>query len=227
MYELSLRIVVRTLLDGDLTPDEVTMVARALDQGTAHFDSRYNGVQALIPDFLPTLGNLRLRRAVKVIDRILYRLIEKRRAATNHGQHGTDVISVLLETRARDGKPLTDREIRDEVITLFLSGHETMALALTWALYLLARNPAKQACLRAELNSALEVGAVPTVADMSMLSYTEAVVNETFRLYPPAYAVNREAIRPTVIGNHKLAKPTPRPGKHLRGTPECRALRRA
>jgi cytochrome P450 len=91
-------------------------------------------------------------------------------------------------------------------MTLFLAGHETTALALTWALYLLARNPAQQDALRDEIGSTLEVGALPTVADAPRLPYTEAVVNETLRLYPPAYAVSREAIRPTTIGGHDLSK---------------------
>jgi len=92
------------------------------------------------------------------------------------------------------------------VMTVFLAGHETTALALTWALYLLARNPTKQTALRQELKSVLEVGTTPTLADIPRLPYTDAVVNETFRLYPPAYAVSREVIHPTEIGGMKLGK---------------------
>lgn len=202
MYELTLRIVVRTLLASDIERDEVETVGRSLAEGTQFFDSRYNGLSFFIPDFLPTPANLRVRRAVKRIDEIVYRLIADRRAHPGDG----DVISMLLAARNDAGQPLTDREIRDEVMTVFLAGHETTALALTWALYLLARNPVKQASLRQELTSVLKVGALPTLADIPRLQYTEAVVNETFRLYPPAYAVSREVIRPTEIGGHKLGK---------------------
>jgi cytochrome P450 len=200
MYELTLRIVVRTLLAADIDEHEVKTVGNALAEGAQHFDSRFNGIAFFIPDFLPTAGNLRLRAAVKRIDRIVYRLIDERRAKPGEG----DLISMLLEARSDADQPLTNKEIRDEIMTLFLAGHETTALALTWALYLLARNAAAQARLREELESVLKVGALPTVADIPRLPYTEAVVNETFRLYPPAYAVSREAIRPTTIGGHAL-----------------------
>jgi cytochrome P450 len=202
MYELTLRIVVKTLLASDIERDEVETVGKSLAEGTGFFDSRFNGLSFFIPDFLPTPANLRVRRAVKRIDEIVYGLIEKRRLQPGDG----DVISMLLAARNDAGQPLTDKEIRDEVMTVFLAGHETTALALTWALYLLAKNPTKQAALRQELASVLKVGAVPTLADTPHLPYAEAVVNETFRLYPPAYAVSREVIRPTEIGGRMLGK---------------------
>jgi len=202
MYELTLRIVVKTLLASDIERDEVETVGRSLAEGTQFFDSRFNGLSFFIPDFLPTPANLRVRRAVKRIDEIVYKLIADRRAHPGDG----DVISMLLAARNDAGQPLTDKEIRDEVMTVFLAGHETTALALTWALYLLAKNPAKQAALRQELASELELGSTPNLTDIPRLPYTEAVVNETFRLYPPAYAVSREVIRPTVIGGRQLGK---------------------
>jgi len=202
MSQLTLRIVVRTLLASDITDAEIDTVSASLAQGSEHFDSRFNGLAFFIPDFLPTPGNLRLRAGVKRLDKIIYRLIAERREQPGKD----DVISMLLEARTEAGQPLTDREIRDEVMTLFLAGHETTALTLTWALYLLARNPTKQASLRAELKAQLQVGALPTVADIPRLVYTDAVVNETFRLYPPAYAVSREAVRETTVGGHTLHK---------------------
>ena len=201
MSQLTLRIVVRTLLASDITEAEIDTVSRSLAQGSKHFDSRFNGLAFFIPDFLPTPGNLRLRAGVRRLDKIIYRLIAERREQPGKD----DVISMLLEARSEAGAPLTDKEIRDEVMTLFLAGHETTALTLTWALYLLARNPAVQATLRQELHAQLAVGALPTIADIPRLPFTEAVVNETFRLYPPAYAVSRQAIRPTEIGGHHLA----------------------
>jgi len=208
MYELTLRIVVRTLLASDVTDEDIETVGAELAKATHHFDSRFNGIKFFIPDFMPTPGNLRTRAGVRKLDRIVYRLIAQRRTALGAADHdaGTDVISLLLETRKEDGTALTDAEIKDEVMTLFLAGHETTALALTWALYLLARNPAQQDYLRGELESVLAVGALPALADIARLPYTEAVVNETLRLYPPAYAISRDAIRPTTIAGHPLKK---------------------
>src|SRR4051795_5712666 len=201
MTELTLRIVVRTLLASDVTEQDIETVARAAAELTHHFDSRFNGLSFFIPDFVPTPNNLRMRATVKRLDTIIYRLIAQRRA-----EPGTDdVISMLLEARTESGKPLTDREIRDEVMTLFLAGHETTALALTWALYALARNSQAQARLHAELTQTLR-DRLPTVADIPNLPYTDAVINETLRLYPSAYAVSREAIRPTTIAGQAVTK---------------------
>src|SRR3954454_23129605 len=201
MTELTLRIVVRTLLASDVTEQDIETVRRAAAELTHHFESRFNGLSFFIPDFVPTPNNLRMRATVKRLDTIMYRLIAQRRA-----EPGTDdVISMLLEARTESGKPLTDREIRDEVMTLFLAGHETTALALTWALYALARNSQAQARLHAELTQTLR-GRLPTVADIPNLPYTDAVINETLRLYPSAYAVSREAIRPTTIAGRSVSK---------------------
>jgi cytochrome P450 len=201
MTELTLRIVVRTLLASDVTEQDIETVARAAAELTHHFDSRFNGLSFFIPDFVPTPNNLRMRRTVKRLDTIIYRLIAQRRATSG----GDDIISMLLAARNDSGKPLTDREIRDEVMTLFLAGHETTALTLTWALYALARNPDAQSRLQAELEETLG-DRVPTVNDIPNLRYTDAVINETLRLYPSAYAVSREAIRPTTIAGQPVSK---------------------
>lgn len=208
MTELTLRIVVRTLLASDVTEKDIETVGRAAAELTHYFDSRFNGLSFFIPDFVPTPNNLRMRTTVRRLDKIVYRLIsERRRTSQPAATTGDDIISMLLEARSESGKPLTDREIRDEVMTLFLAGHETTALALTWALYALGRNPEAQDRLKAELSEVLG-DRLPTVADIPRLPYTDAVVDEVLRLYPSAYAVSREAIRPTTIAGRKLTKRT-------------------
>jgi cytochrome P450 len=150
-----------------------------------------------------------MRRAVRRLDRIIYRLISARRAS---GASGSDVISMLLGGGAADGGGaggadggMSDREVRDELMTLFLAGHETTALALTWALHLLAERPAADATLAAELTAALD-GRLPTIADVPRLPYTEAVILESLRLYPPAYAISREAVRATTIAGRAVSR---------------------
>jgi cytochrome P450 len=202
MAALTLSIVARTLLDSRIDKHDIDAVRRSATILTNHFDSRFNGLAYFIPDWLPTPGNLRMRRAVRLLDRIVYRLISARRAA---GSPSDDAISMLLEVGSADSKPLTDRELRDEVMTLFMAGHETTAGALAWSLYLLSEGTEAAAALETELADVLH-GRVPTVADLPRLRYTEAVVLEALRLYPPAYALSREANQPTTVAGRALPK---------------------
>ncbi len=202
MSALTLAIVGRTLLDSQIGPADVEEVRAAAATLTDHFDSRFNSLRFFLPDALPTPGNRRMRAAVERLDRIVYRLIAARRAA---GVRGDDAISMLLEASEADSHPLTDRELRDEVMTLFMAGHETTAVGLTWSIHLLAGNPVVEAALSAEVADVVG-GRRPSVADLQRLRFTEAVVYETLRLYPPAYALSREAIKPTSIGGQPLPK---------------------
>lgn len=202
MSGLTLSIVARTLLGSDLDGHEIEEVRRSGARLADHFHSRYASLAFFIPDWLPTPGNLRMRRAVARLDATVSRLIAHRRAT---GAHGADVISMLLEASDASDPPLTDRELRDEVMTLFMAGHETTAVALSWAFHLLARHPAAADALATELDDVLG-GRSPALGDLPRLRYTEAVVFEALRLYPPAYAVSREAIRPTTVADRPLPR---------------------
>jgi cytochrome P450 len=202
MAALTLSIVARTLLDSRLDERDIEGVRRSVAVLTHHFDSRFNSLAFFIPDWLPTPGNLRMRLAVRRLDRIVYRLIAIRRATDNRGD---DAISMLLEASSGEANPLTDRELRDEVMTLFMAGHETTAVALAWSIHLLGQNAQAAAALATELADVLG-GRLPTVADLPRLRYTEAVVFEALRLYPPAYALSREAIKPTTVAGRALPK---------------------
>jgi len=202
MAALTLSIVARTLLDSRLDERDIDRVRRSVDVLTDHFDSRFNSLAFFVPDWLPTPGNVRMRLAVRRLDRIVYRLIGARRGTDKRGD---DAISMLLEASSGDANPLTDRELRDEVMSLFMAGHETTAVALTWSVYLLGASPDADAALQTELAEVLG-GRVPTVADLPRLPYTEAVILEALRLYPPAYALSREAITPTTVAGRALPK---------------------
>jgi cytochrome P450 len=110
---------------------------------------------------------------------------------------------MLLAAQDVDGSQMTDKQIRDEVITLFLAGHETTALALSWAFYLLSQHPEVEARLAAELRDVLGARA-PTLEDVPQLTYTEQVITETMRLYPPAWSIGREAIEPVEIHGYRV-----------------------
>jgi len=145
----------------------------------------------------PLPRHLRMRRAVKMLDEIVYRLIAEGRA---RGTDKGDVLSILLLARdEEDGTGLTDSQVRDEVMTLLLAGHETTANALTWTWYELARRPDVLARLEAEVGT----GAV-TVDDLSRMPWTLAVIEEAMRLHPPAYLVGRQAVHDIELGGHRL-----------------------
>jgi cytochrome P450 len=119
-----------------------------------------------------------------------------------------DLLSLLLNARdTDDGTRMTDRQVRDEAMTLFLAGHETTALTLSWAWYLLARNPDAETKMIAEIAQILP-GRVPEFADVARLRYTEAVLLEAMRLYPPAYVIGREALRDSTLGGYPVARGT-------------------
>lgn len=199
MMRLTLEIVAKTLFDFDLA-EEAADVGAALEVVQENFSNRFEGIFPL-PTWFPSPSNLRLRRAVRRLDQILYGIIDQRRKSQ---EDKGDLLSMLLHARDEDdGSGMTDQQLRDEAMTLFLAGHETTALALSWLWYLLAQHPAVEATLLAELREALG-DRPPTVADLPRLRYTEAVVHETMRLYPPAYSMGREAIEPCELGGYPV-----------------------
>jgi cytochrome P450 len=156
-----------------------------------------------IPDWIPTRRNLREKRALAKLDAILQHVIRIRRAS---GDHGGDLLSILLNAVDEDsGARMSDQQLRDEMMTLFLAGHETTANALTWTWYLLSTHPEVEARLVDELHRALG-SRTPTIADLPNLPYTEMIVREALRLYPPAPGFTREPIEDVRIGGFDVPK---------------------
>jgi cytochrome P450 len=202
MMRLTLEIAAKTLFDAEVGGEAQAIVA-ALQVMQDNFLARFS---ATIPPpiWLPTPGNLRLRRAVRQLDAIVFGFIHQRRQqGTGHG----DLLSLLLSARDEAGGGMTDRQVRDEAMTLFLAGHETTALALSWAWYLLAQNPDAEERLAAEARAVLGERD-PTADDFPRLRYAEMVALEAMRLYPPAYLIGREAIRDCVIGGYRVRRGT-------------------
>jgi cytochrome P450 len=200
MMALTLAVAAKTLM-GVVVAEAATEVGELLEIVMADFTSRFESVQPL-PIWLPTRGNLRVKRAIQRLEQIIQRIITERRASA---QDGGDLLSTLVHIRDEDdGRGFTDRQLRDEVMTLLLAGHETTANALTWTWYLLMQHPEVEQRLTAELEGVL-AGRAPTVADLPRLVYTERVILESLRLYPPAYSFGRRAIEPVVIGGHEVS----------------------
>jgi len=194
MMALTLHIVVRTLFGTDVGDRVVAQVGASFDAIVEEIARRFRR-PFRIPDAVPTPGNLRYRRGVRRLDALVHRLIGERREA---GDEGEDLLSLLLRARDEAGTRMSERQLRDEVVTLVLAGHETTALTLSWSLYLLSRHPAARQCLFEELE--LLAGRPPSIDDLPRLRYTDAVVHESLRLYPPAYVIGREAQEDCQVG---------------------------
>jgi cytochrome P450 len=203
MTEVTLRIAARTLFGSDVGDDLARIRASSFVM-TNHFRSRLFSLMILLPDVIPTPGNLRYLRAVRDLDALVYRIIGERRAS---GEEARDVLGMLLAARDEAGSGMTDRQLRDEVMTLLLAGHDTTALALTWAFVLLAKHPEVNVRLHAQVDDVLG-GRPPSSADVPRLQYAEHVIAETLRLYPTAWAIGREAVRDTQLGGERVSKGT-------------------
>ena len=198
MMEMTLAIAGRTMFSADVRSDASTVAVGLELAMHATIASITSPVQLGYQWPLPR--HVRMKRAVKMLDEVVYRMIALGRA---HGTDRGDVLSMLLLAQDDDGTRLTDAQIRDEVMTLLLAGHETTSNALTWTWYELGRNPEALGRLEAEIASVLQ-GRAATAEDLPQLPWTAAVVDEAMRLHPPAYMTGREAIEDVTIGAHRF-----------------------
>jgi len=199
MMRLTLEIAAKTLFNADVSGD-ADKVRVVLSEMVKPFASQAT-VKWILDNRLPTRAHKEFFAAAKEIDEIVYRIIGERRAS---GRDEGDLLSMLLSAHDEDdGSQMTDRQLRDEVMTIFLAGHETTALTLSWTWYLLAQNPEAEEKFHAELDEVLG-SRLPTMADLSRLKYTEMIAKESMRLYPPAFGVGREAIEECEIGGYRV-----------------------
>jgi cytochrome P450 len=201
MMRLTLAIVAKTLFDADVE-EEAQEIGEALSTIFGLFNAMLFPFSELL-EKLPLPQNKRFQKAKRRLDETIYRIIdERRRTGSDHG----DLLSMLLLSQDEEGTGgMTDEQVRDEVLTLFLAGHETTANALTWTWYLLSQHEDVEARLHAEIDGVLDGRERPTFDDVERLSYTEMVLAESMRLYPPAWALGRLATKETEIGGYKIA----------------------
>jgi cytochrome P450 len=203
MMRLALRIAATTLL-GSEVEDGAERVGAALEV----LARRFSGPKSYllpVPEVLPTPANRRFHRAVAQLDDIVYGIIRRRREA---GGGAGDLLSMLMEARDEvTGEQMSDEHLRDEALTILLAGHETSAIALSWTFYLLCRHHEVYGKLLAELSEVLG-GRPATVEDLPLLGYTDMVVKESMRLYPPAWGIGREAVGDSEIGGYDVPSGT-------------------
>lgn len=181
---LTLTIVGRALFGADLSGDSGTVGAALAEMMAGSRRRVLPGGQLL--DRLPLPVNARIESSIAGLDAVVQRLVDEHRATGDTG----DVLSTLLAARDDDGTAMSDRQVRDEVMTLLLAGHETTAMGLSWTFWLLSRNPQQTASLQQELDATL-AGRPPTFDDLSRLPLTTATFAEALRLYPPAWTLGR------------------------------------
>jgi cytochrome P450 len=201
MTRLTLGIAARTLFDVNVA-DSANEVSQALLVLVDDFTTRAKGIVPL-PLWLPMPANRRTRRGIGRLHAVIERIIAERRRTPG----GSDLLSKLIQARDEegDGGRMTDSQLRDEVMTLLLAGHDTTANALTWAWYLLATHSDAAECVAAE--AAATLGDRPaTAADLPRLPFAERVVQEAIRLYPPVYAFGRQSVQETEVMGYRVPR---------------------
>jgi cytochrome P450 len=202
MMALALQVVARTLFNTDVTADVLE-----INHQVNVIMHLYNYLIALprAEAYLhwPVPGLIRFRRARATLDKIVHRMISEHRA---DGKDRGDLLSMLLASRddEADHSGMSDEQLRDEVLTIFLAGYETVANALTWTWYLLSQNPDAEEKMHREIDAVLAKDRLPTVEDLSRLRYTEMVFAESMRLYPPAWAMGRQSTAEVELGPYRF-----------------------
>jgi cytochrome P450 len=199
MSHLTLDIVSQALFSTRVG-DEAGAIGQAVTTLVEDIGYRFE-VPFYPPPAVPTPRNLRRRAALAALDRTVYGIIAARRSGETAGD---DLLGLLMGVRdEQSGAAMGDKQLRDELITLFIAGHETTALTLSWAWHLLAEHPQQAARLHAELANALGERA-PTIADLPNLPYSRMVIEETLRLFPPAWVTNRQAVEDDEICGYRI-----------------------
>ena len=199
MAALTQLIAVRTIFGADTAAD-AEAIGRAMDVAQQEIGAELSGIGALLPDWIPTPGRARIKRATAVIDAEVARVVSRHR---DGGEDRPDLLSRLLTARDETGAHLSDREIRDETVTLYIGGHETTSSTLVWAWYLLSRNEKVRRTLTEELDRVL-ADHEPGYDDYASLTYTQAVVKETLRLYPTIWLLTGIAKEGATLGGTRI-----------------------
>ena len=200
MHRLTFRIASRALLGAGLEMDDA--LGRAFATAIQHVNFRSRHPLAP-PAWMPTPRNRRYQRAVEKLDRLIFSSIQERR---QQGTEGGDILSLLLAARdAETGEGMNEQQLRDEVLTFLVAGHETAANLLSWTLHLLAQYPDAAERLSAEADQVLQ-GQTATAEDVPQLKYARRVLEESLRLYPPSVVLPRQANGPDVLGGYPVPK---------------------
>ncbi|MBI2069737.1 MAG: cytochrome P450 [Elusimicrobia bacterium] len=201
MMRLALHIAADTLLSAD-----VSRVARAVGDALTVINKHVSDDTSCpieLPHCVPTPRNQQFQKAIRTLDKIVYDIIDERRSGKNNAD---DLLSMLMHAKDPEtNEGMDDKQLRDELLTILLAGHETTANTLAWTWYLLSTQPTVAERLHDELDQTLQ-GKTPGLEDLPKLAYTKMVLQESMRLYPPAWIISRAAVKDDVIGGYKIPK---------------------
>ena len=199
MSRITMEVVAAVLFGAAISAEQVTSVGATMETLNEFYANSPEAV-LMLPRWVPTPLNRRVNAAIERLDSVVYSIIGQRRRG---GEARQDLLDTLLAAQDDGGAGMSDKQLRDEVTTLFLAGHETTSLALAHTLYLLAKHPEIERRLVAELDEVL-AGRLPTVEDVKALRYTKQVLDESMRLCPPAWTTGREVEREVEIGGYRI-----------------------
>ncbi|BAY18324.1 cytochrome P450 [Anabaenopsis circularis NIES-21] len=204
MMRLTLEIVMKCIFSAEVDGGEAKVVAHALDVAMNWFESKRKQ-NFLVWEWFPRPENISYRQAIAQMNEAIYKLIQQRRSSQ---EKTNDLLTMLMEAKdEQTGQQMDDKLLRDEVATLMLAGHETTANTLSWTWMLLSQNPEVREKLQSELDQVLQ-GKLPTLEDLGKLVYTQQVIKESMRLYPPVSLMGREAAVDTQIGDYEIPQGT-------------------
>ena len=207
MRQVTQMVIVEAMFSTSISREETIRAGEALDFALLTLVER-SITPLSVPEWLPTAKNRRLQESLATLDEFVYRFINERRELIKQTEDGFDptgdLLSMLMNVRYEDtGEGMTDEQLRDEVMTMFLAGHETTANTLSWTWYLLAEHPEVEEQIHEELDRVLG-GRRPTFEDLDRLDYTRMVIDEVLRVYPPVWMTARQAVEDDVIGGYTI-----------------------
>jgi cytochrome P450 len=200
---LTQRIIMKVLFDADML-DNATEASEAFNAMMHGIGAEMSGLDAILPQFVPTPTRTRMTKGVDYINGLLLELIEQRR---KEGSARRDLLTWLIDARDDEGQPMSTEQLLDEIRSLYLAGHETTATTLSWTWLLLSRNPAVYARLEREIEDVLR-GQAPGADAMQQLPYCTAVIKEALRCYPVAWVTARKALTDVELGGYAIAEGT-------------------
>ncbi|MEZ4670688.1 MAG: cytochrome P450 [Anaerolineae bacterium] len=195
MADLTMKIIVRTMFGTGISNEETHEMVDAYTKALKLMNVRM--WTFFLPDFIPLPGDTAFRETIQQIDRAVYGFIKERRENPNDNN---DLLNMLLDARDEEtGEGMSDQQVRDEVFTVFMAGHETSATVMTWVWYLIWQHPDVERRLMRELADVLD-GRTPTFDDLPRLTYTRQIIDESVRMFPPAWLIPRSTVSDDAIG---------------------------